>query len=123
MAVLYQIWWDTIMELELFVIAPKQGETTDVENAFSTRISSLHLEILFLHIALAPDEYMLLHANLELETNHAIFGKHWLALCSIIPNTRRSNLRQVSCCGDYRFRYSRENEKFYGSSRADALKV
>jgi len=42
LACIYQIWWDTQMDWELFVIAPRQDETSDLENSwYSRRISSL----------------------------------------------------------------------------------
>jgi hypothetical protein len=49
---IYQIWWDTMVDWELFVIAPRQDETRDCENQnlwFSQAISSV-----------SPDSFVLL---------------------------------------------------------------
>jgi EXS family len=39
---LYQVWWDTFMDWELFVIVPKTDEALDAANSWCTRISSIN---------------------------------------------------------------------------------
>jgi EXS family len=38
----YQIWWDTVMDWELFVVVPKSEEAMDAANSWCTRISSIN---------------------------------------------------------------------------------
>ena len=76
---LYQIWWDTIMDWELFVIAPKQGETLDVENHWCRRISSVR-----------PNSYVLL--SLQRNIFQPARDIVWFAL-SYLPNWKQVQLR------------------------------
>ncbi|GAX15022.1 hypothetical protein FisN_12Lh282 [Fistulifera solaris] len=77
-AVLYQIWWDTIMDWELFVVVPRQEEHLAESTCF-TRISSVR-----------PNSYILL--NLQRYIIQPTRDIIWLAL-SYIPSWKQIQLR------------------------------
>jgi hypothetical protein len=79
LALLYQIWWDTVMEWELFVISPRQGETLDAENHCCTRISSVR-----------PNSYILL--SLQRNIFQPIRDIVWFALTHV-PSWKQVQLR------------------------------
>lgn len=75
---LYQIWWDTIMDWELFVVVPRQEEHL-AENSCFTRISSVR-----------PNSYILLY--LQRYVIQPTRDLIWLAL-SYIPSWKQIQLR------------------------------
>lgn len=76
LALLYQLWWDTVMDWELFVIAPRQDETTDL---WCTRISSVR-----------PSNYILL--ALQRNIFQPVRDVLWFAFTKI-PSWRQIHLR------------------------------
>lgn len=78
LTLLYQIWWDTIMDWELFVVVPRQEEHL-AENSCFTRISSVR-----------PNSYILL--NLQRYIIQPTRDIVWLAL-SYIPSWKQIQLR------------------------------
>jgi hypothetical protein len=79
LALVYQLWWDTIMDWELFVIAPRNDDNVGEDNNWCTRISSVR-----------PNSYILL--ALQRNIFQPIRDLVWFVLAHV-PSWKQIQLR------------------------------